>query len=136
MRFFLLIDTSVIEERENFRTRVRLGNQSVRTPVWLPHLKDFDSVTIDFDHPIILTKLTFQLLMIAGLYDRCRLNNEDSFFYSASVITVSASSSINWLHHRMPVSMSFSLLYFCLFFQLFTVSLPVMGYFVAEMSQS
>ena len=41
--------------------------------------------------------------MMAGLYDKCRLNNEDTILYSASVITVSASEPMSWLHHRMPV---------------------------------
>lgn len=30
---------------------------------------------------------------------------DDSSIYSYSIITVDASSTISWLHHRMPVSM-------------------------------
>lgn len=48
------------------------------------------------------SELSGNLLMIAGLYDKCNLENENSTLFSAAVITVNASQSISWLHHRMP----------------------------------
>ena len=44
-----------------------------------------------------------QLMYIAAVYDRCKLDGDGSELFSVSVITTSASSSISWLHHRMPV---------------------------------
>jgi len=41
------------------------------------------------------------LLMIAALYDIRKLQSGETF-YSVSVVTVDASESLNWLHHRMP----------------------------------
>ena len=42
-------------------------------------------------------------MYIAAVYDRCKLEGDGSELFSVSVITTSASSSISWLHHRMPV---------------------------------
>lgn len=42
-----------------------------------------------------------QLLTMAGLFDR-QLSEESGELYTYSIITVDASSSMKWLHHRMP----------------------------------
>ncbi|KAK3753806.1 hypothetical protein QZH41_018469, partial [Actinostola sp. cb2023] len=50
---------------------------------------------------------TTRLLTMAGVFDCWKPNGtdgtkDDESLYSYSIITVNASSTFNWLHHRMP----------------------------------
>ena len=57
-------------------------------------------------HFVHLKDKSDKLLLMAGLYDKCNLSSEEGTLYSIAIITVAASDSISWLHHRMPVYIS------------------------------